>query len=40
MYGIDLLVEEHENVFLFTEYIKQICCGILDECQAGTIEEQ
>jgi hemerythrin-like domain-containing protein len=30
MYGIDLLVEEHKNIISFTEYLKMICCDILD----------
>ena len=30
MYGIDLLVEEHQNIISFTEYIRKLCCGILD----------
>lgn len=30
MYGIDLLVKEHENIIRFTEYLKSLCCDILD----------
>ena len=30
MYGIDLLVKEHENIIHFTEYIRKLCCEILD----------
>lgn len=30
MYGIDLLVHEHENIISFTEYLKILCCDILD----------
>lgn len=30
MYGIDLLIEEHENILTFTEYLKTLCCDIID----------
>lgn len=30
MYGIDLLVKEHENIIHFTEYIRKLRCEILD----------
>lgn len=30
MYGIDLLVQEHEYIISYTEYVRKICCNILD----------
>ncbi len=30
MYGIDLLMKEHENIITFTEYLKKLCCDIID----------
>lgn len=30
MYGIELLVEEHENILKLNEIMRQICIGILD----------
>ncbi len=30
MYGINLLVDEHENIYAFTEYLSRSCCTILD----------
>lgn len=30
MYGIELLIQEHENIICFTEYVKTLCCGILE----------
>ena len=30
MYGIDLLVQEHENIICFTAYVRNLCCDILD----------
>lgn len=30
MYGVDLLVKEHENILDFTEYLKKLCCDIID----------
>lgn len=30
MYGIELLVEEHKNIYALTEHLNRICCGILE----------
>ena len=30
MYGIDLLVKEHKNIVSFTEYLRKICCDVID----------
>lgn len=30
MYGIELLVEEHENIIKFTKYMKSMCCKIIE----------
>ncbi len=30
MYGIELLVEEHKNIYALTEYLNRTCCAILE----------
>lgn len=30
MYGIDLLVKEHENIIAFTDYLRRLCCNVLE----------
>lgn len=30
MYGIDLLMKEHENIVAFTKHLKGICCAVLE----------
>lgn len=30
MYGIELLIEEHQNILKFTDYINQMCCSIIE----------
>ena len=30
MYQIDLLVKEHENIIAFTEYLRKLCCLVID----------
>lgn len=30
MYGIDLLVKEHENIIRFTTHLRGLCCNILE----------
>lgn len=37
MYGIDLLVKEHENILAFTEFMRSICCDILEGKEVDTI---
>lgn len=29
MYGIDLLIEEHEKILRFTDFLRKLCCDIL-----------
>lgn len=30
MYGIDILVEEHKNIVEFTDYLRRLCCDIIN----------
>lgn len=30
MYGIDLLVQEHKNIIAYTEFMRRLCCDILE----------
>lgn len=30
MYGVDILVKEHDNILVFTEYVKRLCCDVID----------
>lgn len=30
MYGIDLLMEEHENIVEFTKHLRRICCSVIE----------
>lgn len=30
MYGIDLLMKEHENIVVFTRYLRRTCCAVLE----------
>lgn len=30
MYGIELLVEEHKNIYALTEHLEKICCDVLE----------
>lgn len=41
MYGIDLLMREHENILAFTGYLRGICAGILkgEPVDTGLIRE-
>lgn len=41
MYGIDLLVEEHKNIYALTEHLYRVCCGILEgaEVDVGEFRE-
>lgn len=36
MYGIDLLMKEHENILKFTKFMKSICCNIIDGSEVDT----
>ncbi|HKM35517.1 MAG TPA: hemerythrin domain-containing protein [Lachnospiraceae bacterium] len=38
MYGIDILVKEHENILKFTRVLKKKCCDILDGQEINTAE--
>lgn len=38
MYGIDLLVEEHKNIYSLTEHLERICCDILEGAEVDTKE--
>ncbi len=38
MYGIELLVEEHKNILIFTDHIKKLCCGIIENKRLSTAE--
>lgn len=30
MYGIDLLMKEHENILAFTKHLRRICCAVIE----------
>lgn len=30
MYGIELLVDEHKNIYALTEHLERICCAVLE----------
>lgn len=30
MYGIDLLMKEHENIIVFTRHLRKICCAVIE----------
>lgn len=38
MYGIEILVKEHENILRFTSLLKKKCCDILEGGQINTAE--
>ncbi len=38
MYGIDLLLEEHKNIYALTEYLNKICCLILEGAKVDVME--
>lgn len=38
MYGIEILVKEHENILKFTRLLKKKCCDILEGGQINTAE--
>lgn len=38
MYGIDILVEEHKNIISLTEYMRRMCCEIIDGGEPDTEE--
>ena len=35
MYGIELLVEEHENIYAMTEYLNRLCCAVLEGAEVN-----
>lgn len=38
MYGIDLLIEEHKNIYNLTEHLERVCCSILEGAEVDTQE--
>jgi hemerythrin-like domain-containing protein len=38
MYGIDLLVEEHKNIYALTEHLNKTCCAILEGAEIDVEE--
>lgn len=38
MYGIDLLVEEHKNIYALTEHLNTTCCSILEGAEVDLTE--
>lgn len=38
MYGIDLLVEEHKNIYVLTEHLEKMCCRILESMEVDIQE--
>lgn len=36
MYGIELLMEEHQNILKFTDYVKVLCCNVLETGKLNT----
>lgn len=36
MNGIDLLLKEHQNILTFTDYLRSICCDILEGKEVDT----
>lgn len=38
MYGIELLVEEHKNIYALTEHLNRTCCGILEGAEVDVKE--
>lgn len=38
MYGIDLLVEEHKNIYDLTKHLERMCCSILEGAEIDTRE--
>lgn len=38
MYGVDVLVKEHENIYALTEYLEKVCCSILEGAKVNTQE--
>ena len=37
MYSIELLMKEHENIIVFTKYMRSICCDILEGKPVDTL---
>ncbi len=38
MYGIDVLVEEHKNIYALTEHLNRICCAVLEGAEVNIKE--
>lgn len=36
MQGIDVMVEEHKNILRFSDYLKNICCDIIEGAEVDT----
>lgn len=35
MYGIELLVEEHEKIYALTEHLTELCCSVLEGAEVN-----
>lgn len=35
MYGIDVLIKEHDNILVFTKYVRKLCCDVVDGKQVN-----
>ena len=35
MYGIDVLIKEHDNILVFTKYVRKLCCDVIDGKQVN-----